>query len=342
MTIAFDKVSDIIYRYFQNVSMKPGGTGLNATCAICGDSKTGRQRRFHIDYYSKFDSYVARCYNGDCALASHPTDIITLYTMLSGISYRDAKKELSDSVYEPRRIKAKVASPAINTEPEPTITVPLDLDINDCLTLKSVPDGRIQERYYKALSDFVTSRKITVECLVAIRGRQQGRIIIPIIDNGVMTYFQGRAISDDMSPKYLNSTSPKEDVVMNRGLFHKDKFIIVTEGPIDAMMINDSQGTTSIGATISEKLLEVLFPLTDKGVIIALDNPNIDKAGYTVMMDMISNHKYGKKLRYFLMPHSDCKDLNNLVVKRGVTDVYEFVVKHSYTPFYIATKFKLK
>lgn len=342
--IDFNKVIDLCYQYCDNVSIKTGGNGIVMRCPFCGDSKKSkRTRRFHLDYYSPYQTYIGRCYNGGCEYYDEPTDIINIYAKLKNVKYSQAKKELIESVYDGKAVKEKLKKKTVNELPEDDKPVGvLDLDVDrDCLKVDSIPDGRIENRFHNALLSFVKERYIPIDCFVAVHGRYKGRIIIPVYIRGKLVYFQGRAIADSTEPKYLNPYVEKEHIIMNIDNFDRDKSIIVTEGSIDGYMVNYHQGTTSLGATISDDLLEILFNETDKDVIVAFDNPSIDKSGYKTMMKMIEKSKYGKKVKYFLMPYKDIKDLNDLRIKKDIKEIYDFVLDHSHSHFYISTKYKL-
>lgn len=342
--IDFNKIIDICNQYCENVSIKSGGNGIIMRCPFCGDSKkSSRTRRFHIDYYSPYQTYIGRCYNGGCTFYDEPSDIIKICSLLKGISYIQAKKDLVENVYNSKTVKDKLSNTPNEVEEEENRDIGiLDLDIDkECLKISSIPNSRIEKRFHDALLSFIKDRKIPVECFVAIHGRYKGRIIIPIYIKGKLVYFQGRAIEDSKEPKYLNPYVEKEHFILNIEKFDRNRSIIVTEGPIDGYMVEYDQGTSSLGATISDDLLEILFDHTDEDVIVAFDNPTIDKSGYKTLMKMIKESKYGKKVKYFIMPYKDIKDLNELKIKKNIDNIYQFVIDHSHTHFYISTKYKL-
>jgi len=339
--IDFNKVCDFCFEYCENVQIKKSGNGIIARCPFCGDSKkSSKIRRFHLDYYPPYQTYIGRCYNGGCELYTDPTDIIKIVAKLKNISYRQAKKEISETPYNSSYIKKKLKKEKKEVEYEKSTGV-LDLDMSDCLFVDSKPNGRIEERLHKHLLSFIEDRCIPVECFVAVKGRYKGRIIIPVYIDNKLVYFQGRSILDEIEPKYLNPYVEKETVIMNIDKFDRSKSIICTEGIIDAYMVNHNQGTTPMGASISDDILGILLKNTDEHVIVALDNPLIDKSGYKNIMKMITKSKYGRSVKYFIMPYPDIKDLNELKVKKRIDDIYQFVLDHSKTPFYITTKFKI-
>jgi len=340
MSIDFNKIHNFLSEYCERVKVKSSGRGFLGRCPVCGDSKkSSNTMRLHVDYYSQYDDYIAYCWNGGCEVKG--TTITSLMSMVKGISYTQAKKELNEEVFDPKKIKDRLNNKK-NIIEEEKVTKILDLDIEkDCLSISSTPESTINKRFHKALVDFVRDRKIPIDCYVAVSGRYKGRVIIPITINNELVYFQGRAISDEMTPKYLNPDVEKSNIILNIDKFDPDKSIIVTEGPIDSYMIENNQGTNALGSNISDDLLEVLFDSTERDIVLAYDNPNIDEAGKKCIMKMIEKGKYGKRVKYFLMPYNDIKDLNELVVKKNIDNVYDFVLKHSHSYLYVTTKFKL-
>ena len=120
---------------------------------------------------------------------------------------------------------------------------------------------------------------------------------------------------------------------MNRDHFSRDKYIILTEGIIDAAMIEDRQGTCCLGATPSDEIFRSLFSLTNKGVILALDNPNMDESGKKELQKIIKNSKYGKMIKYFIMPGTEIKDINQLKIKNPDKNIYDFILNNSFSHF---------
>ena len=148
-------------------------------------------------------------------------------------------------------------------------------------------------------------------------------------DNDII-YFQARRIPGTMlMPKYDNPASPKELCILNKHLFDRSKDIIVHEGLIDAFMVEDHQGTTCIGKEVSEDLLKELLSLTDKNVIIALDN---DSEAYKALARFMKKNKFARKVKYFLYPSQfkGYDDINSIVrsEEQGI-NVYEMITQNS-------------
>lgn len=202
--------------------------------------------------------------------------------------------------------------------------------LNDCISLDDDVDGIIKTKYHNILKEFYEKRKIDkdIKFYIAYKGEYKNRIIIPIYDNNKLVFFQGRAINDQMLIKYKNPSSPKHNIIFNRNNFEKNKYIVITEGILDALSIKN-QATVCLGAFISDDFLKKLFEYTDRGIIISLDN---DETGIKSMITLMKESNYKNKLKYFVMPkrYNKIKDLNELKVKENIEDIYEFVVNNSH------------
>lgn len=325
-------VEEFLYSSCNKVKRNNGGYVMR--CPICGDSKKNpNKRRCHVDYYSKYDEWIYTCYNGGCPEPSG--NIQSLYSHVMGVSWKEANKALNETKYDANKIKQKLTKKEVFVDEEDETNNILDLDLNDCLSLNQVPSGRIQQKYHKLLLKFFVDRYIPLRrnIMICHSGKYKNRFIIPVYENGEMIYFQGRSINNDIQPKYLNPDVIKENVVLNKESFDPEKFIIVSEGLIDAFMVEDDQGTTCLGASVSDEFLEKIVPLSRKGVIIALDNPNLDESGFNNYKKLLEKSKYSKKLKYFFMPLDGIKDLNDLRLSDTGMDVYNFIVNNSLSHF---------
>ena len=122
--------------------------------------------------------------------------------------------------------------------------------------------------------------------------------------------------------------------------FERDKYIIVTEGIIDAYMLENNQGTCVIGGYLDQNYLNSITPYTDRGIIICLDNPKKDQNSKKVLKKLVYENinKYKSRVKFFIMPEGyDAKDLNDLVVNYNIKNMYEFVVKNSVSILHMKT-----
>ena len=92
------------------------------------------------------------------------------------------------------------------------------------------------------------------------------RVIIPIYWKGNIVGYTGRAIVDNVKPKYYNNY--EANVLFNYDNQHKDnKFVLVMEGPFDAMAVD---GIATLGDHISESQADIIESL-GKDVIVVPD-----------------------------------------------------------------------
>lgn len=109
-------------------------------------------------------------------------------------------------------------------------------------------------------------------------GKFKNRIIIPFRSDGVVYYFQGRALYD-VTPKYLNPSievAPKPSDILYPYDEEQDH-LVVCEGPLDArsLQLQGVNATCSIGSSVSYRQAEILSTFKGK-IILGYDN---DEAG---------------------------------------------------------------
>lgn len=333
-------VEEFVYSSLQKPKRR--GNGWVARCPICGDSKKNpNMRRLNIDYYPRYDEFIYKCYNGGCP--ENSGNIQSLYAHVYGCTWKEANEALGESKkYDSDELKEKLDGRKKFQDEEDESQGVLNLEMADCISLTDTPEGRIEKNYHTALKRFVVERRIPLRrgVMVAHRGRYQNRFILPVYEGGDLVYFQGRAMHDYMQPKYLNPVVIKENIVLNNEYFDQTKHIIICEGLIDAWMVEDNQGTSCLGASISEDFLGKVINSTAMSVIVALDNPLIDESGFKNYEKLLES-KYGKQIKYFFMPNDTDKDLNDVRKRNGNQfNIYDFVVKNSYNFFKTSMKMK--
>ncbi|MHA2180928.1 MAG: toprim domain-containing protein [Promethearchaeota archaeon] len=320
-------VTQFMLQHFEQTKISNGGTHFLARCLLCGDSKKNPyKKRFNLDWNNGVPGW--KCWN-----CGKHGNFITLYSIVSGVSYDDAKKELFK--YKKEEVKRQMGT--YKKRPVPKKKKVIEEDNFNFLIEKffGVPwipkdGGMIEKKYLKILSDFIEERKIPKEYLIFIchSGKYKNRIIIPIFENRNIIYFQARRIpKSGVEPKYDNPVSPKELCILNKNRFDRSKNIIIHEGLIDAFMVG-KQGTSCLGKEISEDLIKELLKLTDKNVIVALDN---DSEAYKALDILFKKNKYAKKVKYFLYPSefAEHDDINSIVRMNEGINVYEMITQNS-------------
>lgn len=153
---------------------------------------------------------------------------------------------------------------------------------------------------------------------VATDGKYRNRIIIPFFDKDSQVYYwQGRHLYGE-EPKYLNRTVDKTDVVYNFDFIDKEKPIIVLEGPIDSMFIDNAIAT--MGLEFSEKTQRQIDSLN---AYYLFDN---DEAGNLKARKFLKEGKYVFLWKNFIKDKcltKDIKDINDAILRLGI-DKFSF------------------
>lgn len=131
------------------------------------------------------------------------------------------------------------------------------------------------------------------------------RIIIPFYYKGTAIGYTSRAIVDGIKPKYWSS-HPADTVFNIDNQQPNWKFVIVCEGPFDAMSVD---GVAVSGAEISDQQAEVIDRLQREVIYV----PDSDRAGRKTVDRAI---ELGWTVSFPVWLET-CKDINEAVVKYG-------------------------
>ncbi len=324
--ITLEFVHTFVYENLSKVSVSKSGTHFHTRCPLCGDSKKSQsKKRFHLDYNNSQPFF--HCFN-----CEESGSFLELYSKIKCISIAETKKQLFK--YDPDYLVQQLSPKKKEKIIEEIQYESHNYILNDCIGVHSITSGFIESQYKQLLMKFIKDRKIPqdIPIFIAYKGDYKNRIILPIYENGDIVYFQGRALDEtSYNEKYKNPTLQKGTIILNKDKFDRNKYIIATEGLIDAFMVGN-QGTSCLGAYVNEWFINSLLLLTDKGVILALDN---DEAGKKSIKKILKDEKWSHKVLYFFMSKKcqNVKDLNELCINMNVEDIYDFVVKNSYDKF---------
>jgi hypothetical protein len=142
------------------------------------------------------------------------------------------------------------------------------------------------------------------------------RVIIPIIWEGKPIGYTSRAFTDGVKPKYYSHYEP--NVVFNTNNQQRDwKFVIVCEGPFDAMAID---GVAVLGNEVAEVQADIIDALGREVIVVA----DADKSGAKLVDAAI---KYGWSVSFPVWQEdADCKDISDAVVKYGKLFVLKSII----------------
>jgi hypothetical protein len=131
------------------------------------------------------------------------------------------------------------------------------------------------------------------------------RLIVPFYYQKQVVGYTARAIADGIKPKYYSSHPA--DFVFNIDTQQQDwKFVVVCEGPIDAMSVD---GVALNGSEVSDQQAELIDRLQREVIVV----PDSDKSGRRLVDRAI---ELGWTVSFPVWQET-CKDINEAVVKYG-------------------------
>ena len=164
--------------------------------------------------------------------------------------------------------------------------------------------------YVHPALEYCVARKIDLAKYQFYATRQEQynlhkRIIIPFIWQGRTIGYTARAIEENVKPKYHSSYEP--NFVFNVNNQQPDsKFVIVCEGPFDAMSID---GVAVLNNECNETQADIIESLGREVIVVA----DKDRAGANMINNAI---EYGWSVSFPVWLET-CKDVNEAVVKYG-------------------------
>jgi hypothetical protein len=166
--------------------------------------------------------------------------------------------------------------------------------------------------------EYIYSRSLTIDDYDFYWTPEEGfnnRLIIPYFYRGNIVGYCGRRI-DDGKPKYLAEQQP--GYVFNLDNQHEDrKFVIVCEGPLDAISID---AVSILGSEISQAQRQLIQQLNKEVIVV----PDRDHAGKKLVNYAI---EYGWSVS-FPDWNSDIKDINDSVQKCGKVPTLLNIIKN--------------
>jgi DNA primase len=141
------------------------------------------------------------------------------------------------------------------------------------------------------------------------------RIIVPFYYQGETIGYTSRAIVDGIKPKYWSS-HPADTVFNIDNQKPDSKFVIVCEGPFDAMSID---GVAVSGSEISDLQIDQIDRLQREVIVV----PDRDRAGRK-LIDRANEAGWSVS---FPVWQETCKDINEAVVKHGKLFVLKCILE---------------
>ena len=312
-------ISDFVINLWKSgrkIKSSPSGwVSGNAVCCVHNGQTADTRGRggFHADNNGNI-SYS--CFNCNFKASYQPGRHLTFKfrKLLSWLGAADT--DVKRLVIEAIRIRELVNPEEVKLEAEEKIE----------FTVRTLPEGAVsfqQMMTYHLLDDFQNVPPLLNSAVDYTNSRKMDydkydfywtdstehslhqRVIIPMIWEGKTIGYTSRAFTDGVKPKYYSNYEP--NFVFNTNMQQRDsKFVIVCEGPFDAMSID---GVAIMSNECSEQQADIIESL-GKEVIVVADR---DRAGARLLQNAI---EYGWSASFPVWQET-CKDINEAVVKYG-------------------------
>ena len=151
------------------------------------------------------------------------------------------------------------------------------------------------------------------------------RVIVPFVYKGKTVGYTARATVDGIKPKY-HSNHPANFVFNMDNQLPTSKFVLVTEGPFDAMSIDGVSVQTN---EISEQQAEIIEGLGREVIYVPDFDQHLNKQGRPVWPGLAAVEQaieYGWSVS-FPVWRETCKDVNAAVIKYGKLFVIKAILE---------------
>jgi hypothetical protein len=295
--IALDRQIRLILSTFQNVTVNDNYYQFR--CNVCGDSKKSKSKKRAYILKNK-QPYMMYCHN---CFYNKP-----VFIWMKEFFPAYYKSYISEILTNKQKVKPlpKIENPKVKKRsPEKEYTkffIPIKKGITPLFAkaIRTCIDRNIPESIWE-------------KWYVSTGGMYHDRLIIPFYDDKNKIYnYQGRALYNEMTPKYLTRKG-EHNCIYNYYKVDKNKPVIVFEGIIDSLCVTNS--IAICGANKDVDLSEF------KEIYYLLDN---DKTGKKVSIKLLQEENYVFLWAKFKKDVKiDVKDLNELSVKMNKTFTFE-------------------
>ena len=276
-----------------------GWTSFNAVCCThYGESKDTRNRGGVTNNGEGGISY--HCFNCGFKTGYTPGHVL-------GFKFRNLLKWLGADENTVRRLVIdavrvrELVAPNSTKEPEPAEKV----------SFKARPlpkNAQLLSEQDHDINKYINDRHIggydfysTTETTYSLNKR----VVVPFTWEGSIVGYTARAVYPDVKPKYHNSYEPGYVFNVDRQRPNA-RFVIVAEGPFDAMAID---GVAVLSNNCSQRQADIIDTLAREVVVV----PDADRAGAQLIDQAID---YGWTVSFPVWLET-CKDINEAVVKYG-------------------------
>lgn len=187
---------------------------------------------------------------------------------------------------------------------------------------KALEPSGLDEDFIRAVEYVVYDRGLDLEdydFMWTPEGSYKTRLIVPFYYQGDIVGYTARKLGDG-SPKYITDSQP--GYVFNLdGQSWDRKFVIVVEGPFDAISVS---GVAVLRNEVNEQQAMLINSLQREAIVV----PDKDQSGQQLVTDAV---KYGWSVSFPLWPDDDIKDVADAVKRYGKIYTMQKIVNSKVT-----------
>jgi hypothetical protein len=283
----------------QNLKASVKNDKINFRCNICGDGIKDKKKKSGWILEWKNDIWY-KCFNSPCVSMKGKYWLKKYFPYY----YQMYINEILQYNQPIKEIKVEVKKEPVKKD-------------NVCLD-KFIPILKGKDKIFEDALDYCIKRKIPEEVYekwyVALKGKYKDRLIIPFYNKNYKIYFwQGRALYEN-ELKYLNKLGSKEDIIYGIDNININKPVIILEGVIDSLFIDNAISVLSVN--YSEVVQEKLDKL-DSYYLFDDDDPGREKS-----LDLLEQKKKVFLWKKFKkdngLPNRDKWDINDFILYKNI------------------------
>lgn len=293
-----------------------GWTSFNAVCCPHNGETADKRGRGGITNNSD-GSVSYHCFNCGYKASYQPGRHLT-FKFRKLLKWLGASEtEIKRLVLEAIRVRELVNPEQVKIEKEERIefkhrSMPSDaISFSELATFYTLADSaEIIPSHIEHKLTYVHDRKINLSkydfyVTEEVTHSLHQRVLIPCIWEGKTIGYIARAVSDGVKSRFYNNYD--SDFVFNiNNQLRDSKFVIVCEGPFDAMSID---GVAILGSECTDKQADIIDSLGKEVIVVA----DMDKKGSSLINQAID---YGWSVSFPVWQET-CKDINEAVCKYG-------------------------
>jgi DNA primase len=294
-----------------------GWTSFNAPCCVHNGESADTRGRGGLT--ANPDGSVSfHCFNCNFKASYQPGRHLTFKfrKLLKWLGADDT--DIKRLVIEAIRVRELVAPEEVKAETEDE---KIEFKVRE---LPEDAENLVALDYVHPALEYCVARKIDLDKYAFYATRQaqynlHKRIIIPFVWQGRTIGYTARAIEDNVKPKYHSNYEPNFVFNINNQLADS-KFVIVCEGPFDAMSID---GVAVLNNECNETQADIIESLGREVIVVA----DKDRAGARMINNAI---EYGWSVSFPVWLET-CKDVNEAVAKYGKLFVLKTILDSKQT-----------